>query len=161
MVADHVHPFFPDREALAWAAGFFDGEGCFSYSNAGGYGVVSIGQTEREPLERFLEAVGGLGKIYGPYFKEYPGRHSKKPWFNYRAHRKESVQAIVGLLWFWLGSTKRSQAVRVLDRRATRCARGHRLTTSKRGCPKCHVLYWRAFREEKAHEASRQSHRAR
>ena len=55
-----------DREELAWAAGFFDGEGCFCFSEAGQYVCVSITQTEREPLDRFERAVG-LGKVNGPY----------------------------------------------------------------------------------------------
>ena len=119
------------REELAWAAGFFDGEGCFSYTQAGRYGCATIGQTEREPLERFLRAVG-VGVVYGPYKRTYPGRLSKKPWYDYRAQTQETVQAVVAMLWFSLGTKKRVQAVRVLRRSAT-CHRGHRKVVGQQG----------------------------
>jgi hypothetical protein len=32
----------PDREDLAWAAGFFDGEGCFSFTDRAAHASVSI-----------------------------------------------------------------------------------------------------------------------
>lgn len=88
-----------NREELAWAAGFFDGEGCFSYSKSGQYVCVSIGQTVREPLERFKLAVG-LGVIYGPYSSDrYQSRLSK-----------EAVVHLSGQ-WIRLGSGRRSHAV--------------------------------------------------
>lgn len=58
---------------LAWAAGFFDGEGHSRYIIANKklgrndtYFVMSVKQVELSPLKRFCEAVKG-GKIYGPY----------------------------------------------------------------------------------------------
>ena len=61
---------------LAWAAGFFDGEGCVRWrtcketrnNRTREYGSFSlqIAQVHREPLDRFAAAVGA-GKVYGPY----------------------------------------------------------------------------------------------
>lgn len=58
---------------LAWAAGFYDGEGSTSVATvkqSSGktyrYIKMSVSQNEREPLERFMAAVGE-GKIVGPY----------------------------------------------------------------------------------------------
>ena len=135
----------PDREDLAWAAGFFDGEGCFSYTDRAAYASVSISQVERGPLERFQGAVGNLGKIYGPYFKTYPGRMSKQPWHQYRAYRREHVQAIAAMLWFNRGSTKREQAVAVLTRMKS-CRRGHRLGSKEKACPRCTAEDWAEYR---------------
>jgi hypothetical protein len=59
-------PFEPNREELAWAAGFFDGEGSFSWTMPAAFGWAVINQTNRASLERFKRAVAGLGKIYGP-----------------------------------------------------------------------------------------------
>lgn len=61
---------FAEVAELAWAAGFFDGEGCtyLSHGGAGGrkrYPRLSIGQNHREPLDRFAAAVGG-GNVCGP-----------------------------------------------------------------------------------------------
>jgi hypothetical protein len=43
-------PWAVNREELAWAAGFFDGEGCFSFADKAGYASVSIVQVDRKPL---------------------------------------------------------------------------------------------------------------
>jgi hypothetical protein len=134
-----------DREELAWAAGFFDGEGCFSFTKKAGYAVARIGQVERAPLERFQKAVGGLGTIYGPYFELYPGRISRQPWHQYRIYRGEHVQAVIAMLWFKLGSTKRRQAVTVLTKMRS-CRRGHRLGAKRRACPRCTAEYWARYR---------------
>ena len=49
---------------LAWAAGFFDGEGCVSVK--GGCSLlVAVNQLSRAPLDRMADILGG--KVYGPY----------------------------------------------------------------------------------------------
>jgi len=133
--------FVVNREELAWAAGFFDGEGCFSYTEKAGYATVTIGQVDRRVLDRFQEAVGGVGKIYGPYTTRSPSRLSKKPQYQYRAHRRAAEQSIAAMLWFMLGPVKRDQARRVLTRLARRCGRGHPLVQA-RGCPTCVADAW-------------------
>jgi hypothetical protein len=65
---------------LAWAAGFFDGEGHVGISTQEEpsgtyrYPILIINQTDRRPLERFQHAVG-IGRIYGPY-----DRKNEKNW---------------------------------------------------------------------------------
>jgi hypothetical protein len=68
----------PNQELeLAWAAGFFDGEGNVRFSRtkhkknreyhrAYGTLVLQTTQIDRRVLDRFCLAVG-VGKIYGPY----------------------------------------------------------------------------------------------
>lgn len=55
---------------LAWAAGFFDGEGTVSQTTASGtrrrYLILRIGHVDPRPLERFAAAVG-VGRVNGPY----------------------------------------------------------------------------------------------
>lgn len=103
-----------NHQELAWAAGFFDGEGC---SRSAGYSPrVVIGQTDPRVLQRFKEAVGGLGLIYGPYDNK---RGTNRPWadrWEYAATTFESAQAVITLLWKWLSPIKREQAVRVFTR---------------------------------------------
>lgn len=51
---------------VAWAAGFFDGEGsCFANRRPGGtYAeVIRIHQKDPRPLERFQAAIGGIGRL--------------------------------------------------------------------------------------------------
>jgi hypothetical protein len=141
--------FIPDREELAWAAGFLDGEGCFSYTEKAGFACVSIAQTVVFPLARFRRAVG-VGKIYGPYRHEHPRRVSKKPQWVFRAHRREHVQAIAALLWFKLGPTKRAQATVTLARLSSTCRRGHKKVPESDGCPRCVADAWAQKRLTKA-----------
>lgn len=58
---------------LAWAAGFFDGEGWSSKCSVsqrsgwrGHYPRLGLTQKDPRPLERFHRAIGGLGSIHGP-----------------------------------------------------------------------------------------------
>lgn len=52
---------------VAWAAGFFDGEGNTHFSGRNRF-VLSISQTAIEPLERFKNAFGEyVKKVNGPY----------------------------------------------------------------------------------------------
>jgi hypothetical protein len=98
-------------EELAWAAGFWDGEGsCGCYGKNDGrkrrasdtYLRASVNQNEREPLDRFL-AVVGMGKIYGPY-----QRHEGNPYWSYQLAGK-SAELLLGRLWPWLSGPKRRQ----------------------------------------------------
>ena len=116
-------PYSPDKERLAWAAGFFDGEGsahaCYSYvrKSDGGtraYPQVSISQSGdlgREPLDKFNAAVGGIGKIYGPY---PPAKNQRKVRYMWEASGFEKTQAIMAMLWGHLGTEKRNKFNSVL-----------------------------------------------
>jgi hypothetical protein len=141
-------PFQPDREELAWAAGFFDGEGCFSWTRH--WGCAVIHQTTLGPLERFQRAVGGIGKIYGPYAPRHKDQWKRKPQWVFRAHRREYVQAIAALLWFKLGDVKRAQAIRVIRKYPTLCHRGHLKQHTLAGCPRCVADAWADKRRARA-----------
>jgi len=118
-----------NRLELAWAAGFFDGKGCFSINRLGKSpnpkrivgGRVGIVQKEKHNLVRFRKAVLGLGHITGPYFRRSPkGKRVYR--FDFVATTFEEVQAIIGLLWFKLGPAKRRKA-RLVLRAARKCRR--------------------------------------
>jgi hypothetical protein len=109
------------REERAWAAGFFDGEGCVSVRRdksikhlSGRYPVLSINQTDPKVLERFQNAVGGIGNIRGPY--NYLSYNKKtKPQWAYAANGLQCVQTVVGSIWKHLGVVKRAQFTRVME----------------------------------------------
>jgi hypothetical protein len=98
-----------NQTELAWAAGFFDGEGCTSLETKSASLKVTITQQHPEVLERFISAVG-VGKVYGPY---YYGPKKKARW----AINIQSKAAIVALakIWPYLGSEKKNQALRSLE----------------------------------------------
>ena len=127
---------------LAWAAGFFDGEG--STLLKGGYPGISIHQAGTltdppEVLVRFQRTFGGIGYVAGP---DAPTNEHHRPRWTYETHGYERTQVLVAMMWKWLGPIKRSQAVAVLTafrdrpvpKRRAGVTRGRPLNTAcKRG----------------------------
>jgi hypothetical protein len=114
-----------DHMELAWAAGFFDGEGHISYhetvrrrrgntyhSRALVFMVVQTGKPGDEPphvLTRFQNAVGGLGVVEGPIrWKNMPAHWTSR--WQFRPNNWTETQAMIAMLWRWLSPIKRTQA---------------------------------------------------
>lgn len=123
---------------LAWAAGFFDGEGSArcTQTTEGRRLDISIGQIHREPLERFHQAVGGIGVVCGPYIKG----SSRQPMFFYKTYGWRDAKAVFALILPLVCSIKRDQieaAIHLFDERPLKrqapsrdgtysiCQRGH------------------------------------
>jgi len=138
-----------NREQLAWAAGFYDGEGCTSlrrsrYVSDRGLRrlyltpILSVGQVRLEPLIRFQEAVEGFGVVSGPVARSNP-KH--QPQYRWVCSPWRDTQAVIAMLWPFLSGPKREQAARILrdfnerigprlrppmvNGRYVRCRRGH------------------------------------
>jgi hypothetical protein len=97
-----------DREALAYAAGVFDGEGNVrSFPNGqNGVGIhVQVAQGHPQMMERFKAAVG-TGKVYGP--KPWSSKNPKPSWW-FGAYSRNAVHRICWMLWPWLSDPKRQQ----------------------------------------------------
>ena len=109
-----------DKKELAWAAGFFDGEGNVTFGSKPYHrkdgsvfkGVIAqiaqAGGIDEPPqvLTRFRNAVG-RGTIMGPYIQKRPN-HS--PMWRYQACGYKDTKAVIDLLWDFLGDIKRDQA---------------------------------------------------
>jgi hypothetical protein len=119
--------FTIDREELAWAAGFFDGEGSPYFAKNVRTAGITIGQTDREVLDRFVKSVQ-LGKVTGPYG---PYGSGKKPIFYIRIVSHWQTQHIAAALWPWLGTEKKEQFVKVLSESLLTPARPDRRTRSQ------------------------------
>lgn len=108
-----------DREKLAWAAGLFEGEGYFSIPKANGR-VMGItaginGFTDLPVLQKFLEVVQ-MGRILGPYHRIGPiSGKSQKPSYQWIVCSFREVQALLSLLWPWLGARRRARAKECLQ----------------------------------------------
>lgn len=101
---------------LAWAAGFYDGEGSskkinYHYKTKKGIKkkpsqniVMSVSQTDLEPLKRFKKAVNNIGHINGPY--QYGS--NKRPYWIWSASCA-SAQQVFKLLKPYLSSIKKKQ----------------------------------------------------
>lgn len=109
-----------DTHELAWAAGFFDGEGCFSNGRSGSGGptpMLAIGQASSDGelpqvLSRFADAIQLPARFY-------PMRHTNPRWkqqFKLVINGFERTQAAFGFMWPWLGDVKRAQGTAVLRR---------------------------------------------
>lgn len=111
------------REELAWAAGFFDGEGSTYYhgrTETSSVVKLHVGQKDRRALDRFRAAVG-IGVVYGPH---KTGNHCDMYYF--LVNSQEEVQAVVAMLWHWLGPVKRQQATSAFAKAsAGRVAKAH------------------------------------
>lgn len=104
-----------NREDLAWAAGFADGEahiGITKTSKTGKRPCFVICQTEDGPLERFRNIIG-MGKIYGPYAPKI-AKTNRKPYKQFHIHTFEEVQQTICMLFPWLSAPKRKQALNTL-----------------------------------------------
>jgi hypothetical protein len=170
-----VLPIAINREELAWAAGFFDGEGStltIDLKRQYPWIAITQGGTVDVPpavLVRFRSAVGNVGHIEGPDI--YVDQPDWLPRWVFRVAGFELVQLVLGLLWHHLGEVKRNQARGVLarwlalphGRRAEgvrygralneRCARGHDYSDSYvsprgfRTCRPCRRITQQARRE--------------
>jgi hypothetical protein len=88
---------------LAWAAGFFDGEG--NSNSSGRTFAMRISQVHREVLDRFCAAVGA-GKVYGPYPAK---QENRQPQYRYEVAGLSARQVYEKLRPF-LGTVKKEQA---------------------------------------------------
>ena len=101
------------REEMAWAGGLFEGEGSVFLQRkpSGGYPTVAVEMCDEDPVRRFHQAVG-IGEVTGPYrSKQHP---EWKPKWRWRVHGFERTQAVVAMLWPYLGERRRGKAQEVL-----------------------------------------------
>lgn len=106
---------------IAWAAGFFDGEGSVFVNHKKAIGgttgkvyiinspCLSVSQVDRRPLDRFATAVGGRIPT-GPY---KPRSASSNSYYKWDASGRPSVHRVLVQLWDYLSEPKREQAQRV------------------------------------------------
>jgi hypothetical protein len=106
-----------DQHELAWAAGFFDGEGWAAKTKPRGV-QARINQADPKgvpaTLLRFQAALGGLGRIGGPTCA--PEREDMYRW---NVSSRGNVELVFELLKPWLGPVKLLQLARATDRTAS------------------------------------------
>jgi len=101
-----------DRHELAWAAGFFDGEGWANRSKRGVHARINqAGPTGvPEVLSKFRRIVG-VGRLRGPQIKE-----GKQDLYWWEATSRADVTTVADLIGPWLCPPKRSEFERTLRR---------------------------------------------
>ena len=113
----------PRTTELAWAAGFFDGEGSTKLDRRHdrAYISIQIGHVEPEPLRRFHAAVSA-GSVTGPYAHN---RRKNKRWseyYSYQAYGKTAC-AVIEQLWPYLSGPKKRQWLEKINDDAARTGR--------------------------------------
>src|SRR5579872_503653 len=122
---------------LAWAAGFFDGEGCTTYTyyhSRKGKRIsieLSIAQKDRRVLDKFKRIVG-VGQINTWTDK------TKRKYYYYTAHTLKAI-LVLKIIWKYLSNKKKEQAIPLLKEfrhkqlnplstgvKKSICHRGHR-----------------------------------
>lgn len=88
---------------LAWAAGFFDGEGCASV-HQGKYLRMNVSQSDPRPLRRFA-IVAGVGAVNGPYEQ---GGHGNKARYEWTVCGKKA-EVVADMLLPFLSEPKQEQ----------------------------------------------------
>lgn len=99
---------------IAWAAGLFEGEGCFTLSkvkNRKDSIKVSavIGMTDKDVLDRFA-FIMGFGNIKGPYKSSYPTGKQRYTW---EVQNQPDVLKTIELLLPFLLSRRREKALEI------------------------------------------------
>ena len=130
---------------LAWAAGFFDGEGsvgCYETENGSKFRSprlnLQVCQTSPDVLIRFANAVG-VGRVRGPYG---PKAANSSPYWSYGTEAFQNVQQVVASLWPMLSQQKRddirrSFATYYVWAHRTECQEGHTTSKQRNGKPYC------------------------
>lgn len=102
----------PRREELAWAAGFYEGDGTIGCYGKGHGLHMKVVQVDPEPALKFHEVVG-VGRISGPIHQP-SHTPNQRPYFMWRVSSFEHVQAVVAMLWPWLSCRRKDQARKAL-----------------------------------------------
>jgi|SRR5215469_725774 len=112
MIIELKNEIYLDTHELAWAAGFFDGEGTVMWRGQSRKELtLTIAQADIRPLIRFAEAVGFPG-VRGPYEPRNP---NGRLYYVYSVSSHIRVQAVIGMLWKFLSEPKREQATKALE----------------------------------------------
>ena len=137
-----------NREELAWAAGFFDGEGYVGIrDNKKDYTTrptLKVTSTDKDMVERFQAAIGGIGRFRGPIPN---GGLGTKPIYEWGTRKFEHVQAVIAMLHSFMCSRRKARMEECLqlapitakngalwgtyDKGKTHCIRGHILADTK------------------------------
>lgn len=105
------------QHELAWASGFFEGEGCFGFSRYWAattqqlkvYPIASLANTSTEMVYRFYQAVG-----FGTITKHQPKYPGAKPVWTWRTSGVTNVTKLRDLLLSGLGPERLARAAEII-----------------------------------------------
>ena len=89
--------------SIAWVAGLFEGEGCFT--PRGNHGWCATIKMTDEDVVRKVHRVLGIGWVCGPY---QTANTAHKPTWAWVVSSFQDVQAVAAMLWEHLGARRRA-----------------------------------------------------
>ena len=102
----------PTHSELAWAAGFYEGEGCATAHGPSsyhpGYPRLEIVQVQREPLERMQQYFGGAIRSF------VPARPNNQPSHIWRVNGPRAI-GVMMTLYAWLSPRRKDQFKKVFS----------------------------------------------
>lgn len=103
----------PTPEEIAWAAGLFEGEGCFTIQRTRQYRypVASLQMTDEDTVRRFYDVVG-VGRLY---LDQKPYGLGTKTMHQWRASARADFAAVVELLSPWLGKRRLARVEEIME----------------------------------------------
>ena len=111
-----------NREELAWAAGFFSGEGSTFCSSTKGrwvqlnMSVTQAGLDGREVLVRFRKALNGVGSVTTKPVGRSNPQPNWKPVYTWQARSIREVIAATGFMWLFLSRPKQLQIKNAVEK---------------------------------------------
>lgn len=137
---------FTNEALIAWAAGLFEGEGCWNVYRPRGKTQVQarLAMTDPDAVRRFA-AVMGFGTVRARASR----RPHEKPLTEWYTQKRENVRTMIALFLPYLGERRRQRALEILalgevrpHGERTHCPQGHpyvggnlRVETNVRGTP--------------------------
>lgn len=123
-----VTPSGATKQDLAWAAGLFEGEGCFTLKS--GRPCCELTSTDKDVVMKFRDIVS-IGSIR---FIDKSMKENRKDAWAWNTSGYPSSQYIIALFWTFLGKRRRKRAEEILakgkeipGRRKQFCKKGHRM----------------------------------
>jgi hypothetical protein len=126
-----LQPILPSGATLldiAWAAGLFEGEGCFSHNKIAPSCVLA--SVDEDVIRRFA-AIVGIGSLRLDA-RSARGKRGQDIWY-WATAGYPSVQYVTALFWPWLHSRRRARISDLLREYALRPAQNQRRDTCSRG----------------------------
>lgn len=142
-----------NTNAVAWAAGLFEGEGSIMMNKYDGHWRrgLRMSMTDEDVVRRFA-AVVGVGQVHGPIVQN--PKH--KPAWRWHSHSWPDIVLVLNAFMPYFGERRRGKAIILLMNPAkprggktqTHCKRGHELTeentykyaSGSRYCRTCHRM---------------------
>src|SRR3990167_124959 len=101
-------------EQIAWAAGIFEGEGCFKFRVSQNSVGLSVGMSDEDAVRSFHEIVG-VGSVRTRNRNAPSWQSHWKTQYVWEAQAVADVRPLIEKLLPWLHQRRREQALKALD----------------------------------------------